>query len=79
MAILSETVSSRPAACGPIAVVTRPRRENGSNRPGGLPKRRTAGPSSRESALRNYFDEIRSTSNTNVAFGGITPPAPRAP
>ena len=26
-----------------------------------------------------YFDEIRSTSNTSVAFGGITPPAPRAP
>ena len=27
----------------------------------------------------SYFDEIRSTSNTSVAFGGITPPAPRAP
>ncbi len=27
----------------------------------------------------SYFDEIRSTSKTSVAFGGITPPAPRAP
>jgi hypothetical protein len=33
----------------------------------------------RPAANRPYFDEIRSTSNTSVAFGGITPPAPRAP
>lgn len=40
-----------------------------------------AGPkqSLRASGDAAYFDEIRSTSNTSVAFGGITPPAPRAP
>ena len=41
-----------------------------------------AGPSSDEEMpdpFVPYFDEIRSTSNTSVAFGGMTPPAPRAP
>ena len=28
---------------------------------------------------QGYFDEMRSTSNTSVALGGMTPPAPRAP
>jgi len=27
----------------------------------------------------DYFTSINSTSNTNVAFGGITPPAPEVP
>lgn len=27
----------------------------------------------------DYFILISSTSNSNVAFGGITPPAPRGP
>jgi hypothetical protein len=29
--------------------------------------------------LRRHFTASNSTSNINVAFGGITPPAPRAP
>ena len=30
-------------------------------------------------AIGDYSSPSSSTSNTNVAFGGITPPAPRAP
>jgi hypothetical protein len=30
-------------------------------------------------ASRHYFTPSNSTSNISVAFGGMTPPAPRAP
>jgi tripartite-type tricarboxylate transporter receptor subunit TctC len=45
-------------------------------------RRSTAGPGwrgKRRSGQSSYFTSSSSTSNTRVAFGGITPPAPRAP